>query len=260
MLPPSREAEVSVPDPLHPLDLLVRTLGLHAPLGAAERRALRALPCTVRMLEAQSHILREGDPPSVCAVLISGFAYRQKSTSDGARQIVSIHMPGDPLDLQNMFLAVADHSVQTLTRAEVAFIPRSDFEQLARTDAAIGYACLMNVLVEASISREWVLNVGRRNSRARMAHLLCEFAVRLEAHGLADQYGYDLPMTQELIADATGLTSVHVNRTLKGLESEGLIVRNKRKVSIPDWEALRDVGDFNLRYLHLEPSRPPLDG
>lgn len=260
MLPPLCEAEVLLPSSPHPLDLLVRTLQLHAPLGAAEQRALRALSCTVRTLEAQSYIVREGDPPTICAVLVSGFAYRQKLTSDGARQIVSIQMPGDPLDLQNMFLDVADHSIQTLTRAEVAFIPRGEFETLARTDAAIGYACLMNVLVEASISREWVLNVGRRDSRARMAHLLCEFAVRLEAHGLVDQYGYDLPMTQELIADATGLTSVHVNRTLKGLEAEGLIARNKRKVSIPDWEALRDVGDFNLRYLHLEPSRPPLGG
>jgi DNA-binding Lrp family transcriptional regulator len=86
-----------------------------------------------------------------------------------------------------------------------------------------------------------------------MAHLLCEFAVRLEAEGLAKEYRYELPMTQEQLADALGLTPVHVNRTLKALEADGLITRNKRMVSFPNWEKLREAGDFNQRYLHLEP-------
>jgi CRP-like cAMP-binding protein len=97
-----------------------------------------------------------------------------------------------------------------------------------------------------------VLNIGRRDARSRLAHLLCEFAVRLEALGLAPDRGYELPMTQEQLADATGLTSVHVNRVLKSLESEGLITRNRRNISFPDWQRLREVGDFNSRYLHLE--------
>jgi CRP-like cAMP-binding protein len=110
-------------------------------------------------------------------------------------------------------------------------------------------------LVESSIFREWVLNVGRRNSRTRLAHVLCELGVRLEAEGLAEAYGYELPMTQEQLADALGLTPVHVNRTLKTLEAEGLIQRTKRNISFPDWNRLRAIGDFNQRYLHLEPQR-----
>ena len=119
----------------------------------------------------------------------------------------------------------------------------------------VGRAILVTTLVEASIFREWVLNVGRRDSRSRLAHLLCEFAIRLEAQGLEHDHGYALPMTQEQLADATGLTAVHVNRVLKSLELEGLIVRNRRNISFPDWRRLRDVGDFNQRYLHLQHGR-----
>jgi CRP-like cAMP-binding protein len=96
------------------------------------------------------------------------------------------------------------------------------------------------------------LNVGRRDARSRMAHLLCEFARRLEAAGLAALSGYELPMTQEQLADATGLTSVHVNRVLKQLTQEGLIQRTRRAINIPDWDLLRSVAGFSETYLHLD--------
>jgi CRP-like cAMP-binding protein len=105
-------------------------------------------------------------------------------------------------------------------------------------------------LIDASIFREWVVNVGRRDSRARVAHLLCEFSLRLEAAGLARNHRYELPMTQEQLADAVGLTAVHVNRVLKQLGEDGLITRDRRTITIEDWQRLRDVGDFNERYLH----------
>jgi CRP-like cAMP-binding protein len=213
------------------------------------------LPYTLRTLEASTYTVREADAPEHCAVLVSGFAYRQKLTGDGSRQIVALHLPGDALDFQNLFLDVSDHSLQMLTRAEVAFIVMTDLQVLARQRPAVGHAILVKILVEASIFREWVLNVGRRDSKMRLAHLLCELGVRLEAEGLAEDYGYELPMTQEQLADALGLTPVHVNRTLKALEAEGLIVRSKRSVTFPDWKRLRLVGDFNHRYLHLEPQR-----
>lgn len=241
--------------PPNPLTLLLRKLELHAELPEEDRQAILALPHTMRTLEPQSYTVREGDPPTACAVLVSGFAYRQKLGGDGARQIVSLHIPGEPLDFQNLFLDVADHNVQTLTRAELAFIPRAALQRIARERPAVGHAILVTILVEASIFREWVLNVGRRDARARLAHVLCEFAVRLDAQGLSEEYGYELPMTQEQLADALGLTSVHVNRTLKLLEAEGLISRNKRNVSFPDWQRMRAAADFNQRYLHLDRQR-----
>jgi CRP-like cAMP-binding protein len=237
----------------HPLDLLVRNLQLRSHLPKKDRDAVLGLPFTLRTLEPATYTVREADPPEFCTVLVSGFAYRQKLTGDGARQIIAIHIPGDALDFQNLFLDISDHSIQMLTRGEVAFVPRSAMQDLARSRAAVGHAILVKILVEASIFREWVLNVGRRNSRSRLAHVLCELGVRLEAEGLADEYGYELPMTQEQLADALGLTPVHVNRTLKTLEAEGLIQRTKRNISFPDWNRLRTIADFNQRYLHLEP-------
>ncbi len=241
--------------PRHPLELLVRNLELRSPLPPADREAVLNLPYTLRTLEAATYTVREADAPLHCAVLVSGFAYRQKLTGDGSRQIVALHIPGDALDFQNLFLDVSDHSLQMLTRAEVAFVMMRDLQVLARQRPAVGHAILVKILVEASIFREWVLNVGRRDSRTRIAHLLCELGVRLDAEGLAQDYGYELPMTQEQLADAVGLTPVHVNRTLKALEAEGLIVRSKRSINFPDWQRLRTVADFNHRYLHLEPQR-----
>ena len=237
-------------DVRHPLHALVRKLRQHAELSAEDRNALLALPFKLRVLDPSAYVVREGDPPGYCAVLVSGFAFRQKLTGDGARQIVALHIPGDAVDFQTLFLDVADHSVQALTRAEFAFMPNAELRELARSRAGVAHAILVTTLIEASIFREWVLNVGRRNARTRMAHLLCEFAVRLEEQGLAEEYRYELPMTQEHLADALGLTPVHVNRTLRALETEGLIARSRRLVAIPDWERLREAGDFNRRYLH----------
>ena len=236
----------------HPLAPLVRHLASHSRLGEEDREAILALPYRLRTLEAATYIVREGDPPERCAVLISGLAFRQKITGDGARQIIAILIPSEAVDFQNLFLDVSDHSVQMLTRGEVAEVQRSAFQELTARHPQIGRAVMLATLVEASIFREWVLNIGRRDARGRLAHLLCEFASRLEEFGLAPDHSFELPMTQEQLADATGLTSVHVNRVLKSLEGDGLIARNRRNISFPDWRRLREVGDFNARYLHFK--------
>lgn len=240
----------------NPLRLLIRNLEAHSRLAAEDRQAILDLPYKTRILEPATYIVREGDPPQRCALIVTGLAFRQKSTGDGARQIVALHIPGEAVDFQNLFLDVSDHSVQMLIRGEVAELSRPALQELVAERPAIGRAVMLSTLIEASVFREWVVNIGRRDARSRMAHLLCEFAVRLEALGLAPDHGYELPMTQEQLADATGLTPVHVNRVLKSLESEGLITRNRRNISFPDWQRLRDVGDFNARYLHLGMNDP----
>lgn len=238
--------------PRHPLHLLLRKLRTHAPLDRSDQDALLALPHSLKTIEPQGYIVREGEAPHHCGVIVSGFAFRQKLTGNGDRQIVSLHIPGEPVDFQNLYLDQSDHNVQALTRAEVALIAQADLRALARVRPAVETAIAVMNLIESSIFREWILNVGRRPASARIAHVLCELAVRLEAQGLADRGGFQLPMTQEQLADVVGLTPVHVNRTLKALEGAGLITRDKRQISFPNWEALRDVGDFNQRYLHIE--------
>jgi CRP-like cAMP-binding protein len=240
----------AVPDQHPMIETLLRRLDRNSPLAEFDREALRALPYSLRRLPHGAHIIRDGDKPDHCSLLLSGFAYRYKITGEGARQIISLHMPGEFVDLQNCFLGVADHSVQTLTEVEAAYIPRLALQDLALGRPAVARALWIDTLIDSSIFREWVVNVGRRDSRARVAHILCEFSLRLEAAGLAKDHRYHLPMTQEQLADAVGLTSVHVNRVLKQLTELGLIRRDKRTIFIEDWPRMREVGDFNERYLH----------
>ncbi len=239
-------------DPQQILEPMVRGLERLAPLAAAEREALLSLPFNLRTVRPGSNLVQDGDRPDHCCLLVTGFAYRHKITGQGARQIISIHMPSEFVDLQNIFLNVSDHGVQTLTESEVAFIPRTVLCDLAMANPAIGRVLWIQTLIDASVFREWVVNVGRRDSRARVAHILCEFSLWLEAKGLASGHRYELPMTQEQLADAVGLTSVHVNRVLKQLGDECLISRDKRSIVIEDWNRLSDVGDFTERYLHHE--------
>lgn len=231
---------------------MAKRLGRGGVLSPSECEALLAMPHTVRDYEAGQYLLREGDRPRYCTFMLSGFIYRHKFVGDGGRQIVSIHIPGDFIDLQNMLLATADHNIQALTGSMVAQIDIEVVEAHSFAHPALGKAFWRESLTEASIFREWVANIGRRDARSRTAHLLCELATRREAAGLGPRDTFELPMTQEQLGDALGLTAVHVNRTLKGLHDEGLITRSKRSVSVGDWGRLRDVADFTSGYLHLE--------
>jgi CRP-like cAMP-binding protein len=232
------------------LHLLARKLNLHHRLADDDQLAIVVLPHKIRRLEALSYILRESDRPDRCAVLIDGYAFRHKLTGDGSRQILSINIPGEALDFQNLFLEEADHNIQMLSRGVIADIPREAIEALILAHPEVGRAILITALVEASIFREWVVNIGQRDSRSRIAHLLCEFAYRLNTQDLGVDDAYQLPITQEQLADATGLTPVHVNRVLQALQREGLIERERRMIRFPSWERMQDVADFNPRYLH----------
>ena len=240
----------------HPLTLLAKRLSSRFPLSNADRAAVLALPHSVRDMAPGEHVIRERDRPTHCCLMLSGFSYRHKIVANGGRQILALHMAGDLVDLQNVFLESSDHNVQTLTRCEVALIPRGAMEELAFSFRSVGKAMWVETLVDGSIFREWIANVGRRTAKQRIAHVLCEFAVRLEAVGLGKTCNYELPMTQEQLGDVVGLTSVHVNRTLMALDREGLTKRTKRSVIILDWMKLAQAGDFNTHYLHM-PERPP---
>ena len=239
------------------LEPMLNKLQLWQDFDASEKAALLALPHHVERLAANKYIVRQGDRPTHSCLLISGFAFRHKLTGDGARSINALHLPGDMVDLQNSLLHLADHSVQSLTQAEVAYIPRDHIVGLAKQYQRIGMAMWYDTLVDGSIFREWIANNARRDAAARIAHLLCEFGVRLEALGLAQRDRFQLPMTQEQLADATGLTPVHVNRTLKQLEAERLIERAQRNISVADWSRLQHVADFDDSYLHLNGGRAP---
>lgn len=236
----------------HVLAPMVHKLSLWTELGPRDCDDIFALPYQVRHIDAGQYLVWDGDRPQNCCLLLSGFAYRHKHAGNGGRQIVSIHLKNDLVDLQNSLLGTADHNVQMLTAGDVAMIPVDAVRQLAAANPTVGMAMWYETLVEGSIFREWVLNIGRRDARTRIGHLLCEFAIRMEVAELGQHTSYELPISQEQLADAVALTPVHVNRTLKKLEQDGLITRTKRMITIVDWKELMKVADFQPRYLHLD--------
>jgi CRP-like cAMP-binding protein len=241
------------------LEPLVRKLEYWRKFTPEDRAAVLSLPHNIKTLEANHYIVREFDRATHSCVMLSGYAVRHKIVAGGERQIVSVHMKGEIVDLQNSLLGMSDHSVQMLTSGKVAFIPREEIMDLAFERPTVGRAMWTDTLVDGSIFREWIANVGRRDARTRIAHLLCEFSLRLKVAGLGEHTNYEMPMTQDQLADATGLTPVHVNRTLKSLEGEGLIERaSPRAITIGDWRKLADAGDFNSGYLHLREQEPAL--
>lgn len=233
-------------------DMMIKRLETRTTLSDADRDAIESLPFVHREVAPTTYLVREGVKPTRCAFVIDGFCYRHKLTTDGARQIVSLQIPGDFIDLQNLFLDESDHNVQALTRSAVAEIETGVLREVVLAHPAIASAMWIEALVEASIFREWIVNVGRRNAHERVGHLLCEFALRLESAGIAPDRSYELPMTQEQLGDAVGLTPVHVNRVLKALAMRDFIGRDRRQIRIIDWAGLRDASDFNARYLHLK--------
>ncbi|MBB3956637.1 Crp/Fnr family transcriptional regulator [Novosphingobium sediminicola] len=222
------------------------------PLEREDQEAFLDLPFRLREAVAGQVIVEEGEHSHSCIGLLSGFTYRHRTLRNGARQIISVHVPGDFPDLQSGLLGVAIHTLQMLTPGRLALFQADELQRLVSERPAIRNALWRETLIDTSISGEWVANVGRRDARGRIAHLLCEFAMRLRAAGLLEGDSYELPMTQEQMADATGLTPVHVNRTLQEMRRAGLIHTERRKVSVADWARLAALGDFDPQYLHLE--------
>ena len=230
---------------------LVRKLESQIVLSDAEKDALQSLSGTVKTLEADQDIVREGERPSTCCLVLDGFVHRYKMTETGKRQILSFHISGDIPDLQSLHLEVMDHSLGTLARSTLAFLPHDTVRDLIRRCPRIGDAFWRETLIDAAVFREWMLGLGRREAYGRMAHLLCELYVRLKAVGLANGHGYEMPLTQAELGDALGLSTVHVNRTLQDLRGEGLITLQGGSVAVLDWEGLRKAGEFDPTYLHL---------
>ena len=231
-------------------DPLFKRWGRSVSLSDEDKRAVMDLPWQRRIFGREAYLAREGEPTKICSLLLDGLAFRQKLVSDGSRQIISFHIPGEFLDLQNCMLKIADHNVQALSRCTVAIVNKEALVQMMGDRPTVRRAIWYDSLVDSSVFREWVVNVGRRDARQRIAHLLCELAARLKTAGQDHGPMFDFPVTQEQIADATGLTAVHTNRTLQTLRKSGLINLSASRLTILDWDALAEAGDFSERYLH----------
>lgn len=231
---------------------LIRKLESISDLTAEEVRALAALPLSIRQRPEEADIVREGDTPSECCLLIEGWMCRYKVLQQGQRQIFSFHQAGDIPDLQSLHLRTLDHSVGTLTPCILGFIPHAALHETTLRFPGIGAALWRDTLIEASIFREWLAGVGRRSGHSRIAHLLCELFYRGRSVGLTDgDRGFDMPITQAELGDALGLSTVHVNRVLQDLRRDGLIFSRGRYLGIRNWTGLTALGEFNPNYLHI---------
>ncbi|MGY8709278.1 Crp/Fnr family transcriptional regulator [Bradyrhizobium sp. 18BD] len=239
---------------------LVRKLEHFVRLSPDDRAMLqRAALERVRNFPARVDITREGDRPRDVHLILSGWACRYKQLEDGRRQVVSFFLPGDMCDLNVFILKEMDHSIGTITSVAVADLSREFFDEISAGYPRIATALWWETLVSSAIQREWTMNLGQRTASERMAHLLCEIFFRLHLTGLTEDASCDFPLTQADLADATGLSKVHVNRTLQELRAAELIVLKGKTLTVPSLERLMDTGLFNSNYLHMEHEGRQLD-
>jgi CRP-like cAMP-binding protein len=229
-------------------------------LSLADRAFLtRAASERLRKFGPRVDVVREGERPKDVQLVVAGWACRYKQLEDGRRQVVSFFLPGDICDLNVFILREMDHSIGSITDVTIADLSREFFEEISTGYPRIVTALWWESLVDAAIQREWTLNLGQRTALERMAHLLCELFFRLRLAGLTTADSCDFPLTQADLADASGLSKVHVNRTLQELRSANLIVLKGKTLVVPDLRRLMAAGLFNANYLHMEREGRQLD-
>jgi CRP-like cAMP-binding protein len=232
---------------------VVRKLELFTRLSADDKAILSRLANgRVRQFNAREDIVREGDSPKDVNVFLGGWACRYKQIEDGRRQIIAFLLPGDLCDLNVFILKEMDHSVGAITPVTVAEVSREAFEDMTLNHPRIVQALWWDCLVNAAVQREWTVNLGQRTAAERIAHLICELFLRLHSIGLARANTCEWPITQIELADTTGMSSVHVSRTINELRNLGLIVLRDRQLTVSDLPGLMRLAMFNANYLHLQ--------
>lgn len=203
-------------------------------LSREDRAVIATISRVSRIIPPRRDLIREGETPRFVHLMVDGWACRYKALPDGRRQIVAFFVPGDFCDLNVYVLKEMDHSIGAVTRLSVADISREEMDSVMAAHPRIAQALWWESLVQVAIQREWTFNVGQRSAYERIAHLLVELYFRLKTVGLARNGSCDFPLTQNDLADATGLTPVHVNRTLQDLRREDLILLEHKRLTIPD--------------------------
>jgi CRP-like cAMP-binding protein len=221
-------------------------------ISQAEEQALRNAVAETKEVAADKVFIHAGEELSTSTLLLDGLMCRYKDLASGQRQITEVHVNGDFADLHSFTLKRLDHSVLSLTPCRIAVFPHEQLTRITEEFPHLTRMLWFSTNLDAAIHREWELSLGRRSAFARVAHFFCELRVRLGIIGLADDSGYDLRLTQTDIAECLGLTSVHVNRTLKDLRERDLVEFRNWRVEIKDRAGLERAAEFNPEYLYLE--------
>jgi CRP-like cAMP-binding protein len=246
-----------------PYSRLLLRLERFSALSAIDRERIADLPLKFVNTPGDREVVSYGYASSRCTLVLDGFLYSHKTVAGSRRQITSFFIPGDIVDLPTLYLPKVDHSISTLGPAVLAFVPHAALKEVLDESPALAQAFWRETLMQAGIFQEWVVNLGRRHAFARLAHIVCELTVRLQAAGMARDLSFTMPWTQMDVADACGISSVHANRVIQELRHLGLLEWDSKRLKIHDWDALVRLGDFNddyLQYRAATTKEAPLPG
>jgi CRP-like cAMP-binding protein len=235
------------------IDLFIRKLRARTDLSHDEESALRGMKWSMRRFERNQVMVSAGEELDHSMLLLSGFARRCKFAADGARQIVEINLPGDFIDLHGFILKRLEHEISAASRCEIAAVPHPELHRVTEQFPRLSRVLWLQTLVDAAIHREWMLVLGKKRGRARIAQFFCEIHKRLKIIGLTDETGYTLPFNQQELADITGMTPVHLNRCLKELRDAEVVTFRQGKVALISIAGLAREAQFDPAYLHLGP-------
>lgn len=233
----------------HPL---VVKLSRRDGLTVHEREILEQSTSAIATYKPDEDVVREGDTADNSCLILEGWAIRAKSLADGRRQITAFHIPGDFVDLHSFLLKPMDHTVTALGPCKMALVPHSQLRKISEEHPHLTRMLWLSTLIDAAIHREWLVAIGRLSAAAALAHLLCELYLRLEAVGRAIDYRFDFPATQVVLADALGLSTVHVNRIVQELRRDGLVAWRGQTVTLKSWDGLVNLAEFDPTYLNLK--------
>jgi CRP-like cAMP-binding protein len=228
-----------------PIEMMIRKLRQHSELPNENIEALRSIVTSVKNLPADAPIVREGDLSTQCCVILSGFAYRSKVSEDGKRQILSYHIAGDIPDLHGLALKRMDHDLTTLSKAQLGLIDHDALERTLSKRPALARALWRESLVDAALVRQWIVNLGTRSASGRLAYLIAELRQRLGAMDMVVNEQFDFPVTQSMLADTLGLSTVHVNRILQRFRAQGILDLKRNIVTLGDFEKIVKLGGFD---------------
>lgn len=231
---------------LHPF---LNRLTSRSVLTEEEQQAVLNLPGYAEQMQPNRDFVPLGDVADHVSLIVAGIAGRFDQSSDGVRQITAMHIQGDVCNLHSVVQPLATSALQALSVATILRISHVEIRAAAARYPALAEALWRDCTVDAAILAEWLVNVGRRDAKTRVAHLLCEMAIRLDASKGANDFVFDFPVTQTQLAQATSLTAVHVNRTLQSLRADGLVEWHQRVIRVPQWDRLVERADFDEAYL-----------
>lgn len=231
---------------------LVEKLSLRDRISPEEIEALQKALEPPKTVAAGSDIVREHSRPLHSTLLISGFSARYSTLEDGARQITEINVAGDFIDLHSLLMKQMDHGVVALTECVIAEAPHSGLIDITERHPHLTRLLWLDTIIDAAIHRQWLVAMGRRSGLGHLAHLVCELYLRLQAVGQTGDLTFDLPLTQAVLGDALGLSTVHVSRLISELRGEGVINWSGGRIDILDLRRLAEIAEFDPTYLRLQ--------